>query len=220
MPNLSGTRLRRQPPPSHDHAYLTAPLGDERTDRRIQRTRALLHEAIGSLMRERAYERITVAQILDRAKVSRSTFYTHFRDKDDLMMSSLRDLILGALSRQVSQSAEAAERATAFSLPLLQHIHQHRRSGGARLGERGRAILHEHLRQALAQWIAQAMKGDPRRGRPSRSAVAAELLARHVASTFVLVLHWWLDEDGASSPTEADRLFRSLVMPVLRPAQS
>ena len=61
----------------------------------IQRTLALLHEALGSLIREKPYDRISVTETLDRAKVSRSTFYIHFRDKDELLTSSMRALLLG-----------------------------------------------------------------------------------------------------------------------------
>jgi AcrR family transcriptional regulator len=176
-----------------------------------------LHEAIGALIREKAYDRITVAEILDRAKVSRSTFYVHFRGKDDLLSSSMRALLLGILSMEGRASLDIVERMTAFSLPLLTHIHQHRSSAKVRLGERARAVLHEHLRSVLSEWIVQTMNGDQRR-RPRRSPVVPELLARHIASTFVLVLHWWQDHSGTTSPGEADKLFRALVMPLLRSA--
>jgi len=53
-------------------------------DRRIQKTKSLLHEALGSLIREKPYDAIVVQEILDRANVGRSTFYMHFSDKDDL----------------------------------------------------------------------------------------------------------------------------------------
>jgi len=187
------------------------------TDRRIQRTRAILHEALGSLIREKAYDRITVAQILDRAKVSRSTFYIHFRDKDDLLMSSIRALLLGVPSTGGGAAPDAAERMVAFSLPLLTHIREHLHSAKTRLGERGRAVLHEHLRLVLSEWIMQTLDGSrgPPTSRPRRSPIAPELLARHIASTFVLVLHWWLDHAGSASPVEADKLFRALVTPVL-----
>lgn len=187
-------------------------------DRRIHRTRTLLHEALGSLIREKAYDRITVAEILDRAKVSRSTFYVHFRDKDELLTSSMRALLLGVLSIHGRAAAGAAERMVAFSLPLLMHISQHRGSTKARLGERGRAILHQHLRRVLSEWIAQVLgrDGDLRSARSRQSPIVPELLAQHIASTFVLVLHWWMDHDGTATPAEADRLFRVLVMPVLR----
>lgn len=188
----------------------------KQTDRRIERTRALLHEALGALIREKPYDQISVTEILDRAGISRSTFYIHFRDKDELLASSMRALLLGVLSTDGGATTDPAERMVAFSLPLLAHIHEHRRCAKARLGERGRAILHQHLRRVLSEWIVQTMQGDRGlRGRSGRSPLAPGLLAQHVASTFVLVLHWWLDHDRGTSPGEADKFFRALVMPVL-----
>ena len=194
--------------------------GEERADRRIQRTRAVLHDALGSLIREKAYDHITIAQILDRAKVSRSTFYIHFRGKDDLLMSCMRSPLFGVLSMEGTAAPDAAERMVAFSLPLLTHVQEHRRSAKTKLGDRGRAILHEHLRRVLSEWIVQTLggTGDPPLSRSRRSPVVPALLARHIASTFVLVLHWWLDH-GGTSVADAHQLFRALVMPVLRSAQ-
>lgn len=56
-----------------------------------------------------AFDRISVAEILDRAKVSRSTFYIQFRDKDELLTSSMRspveaDTLFRALAMPVLQS--------------------------------------------------------------------------------------------------------------------
>ena len=217
-PTLSRSSARDAPTESLSNAAVTLP-GQrvrERPDRRIQRTRTLLHEALGSLIREKSYDRITVAEILDRARVSRSTFYIHFRDKDELLTSSMHALLLGVLSADGGATTDAAERMVAFSLPLLTHIHQHRRSSKARLGERGRGILHEHLRRVLSEWIAQTASGDLRIHQSRRSPIVPELLAQHIASTFVLILHWWMDDGVMRSPAEADKLFRALVMPVLR----
>src|SRR6267378_1760564 len=61
-------------------------------DRRVQRTRRLLHKALMSLILEKKYESIRVQEILDRADVGRSTFYMHFRDKDELFFSGFRYL--------------------------------------------------------------------------------------------------------------------------------
>ena len=62
-------------------------------DRRIQKTMHLLHEALGSLIREKPYDEIVVQEILDRANVGRSTFYMHFRDKDELLVSGIHDML-------------------------------------------------------------------------------------------------------------------------------
>ena len=62
------------------------------TDRRVHRTRRLLHKALMSLILEKKYEFITVQEVLDRADVGRSTFYMHFQDKDDLLFSGFQYL--------------------------------------------------------------------------------------------------------------------------------
>jgi AcrR family transcriptional regulator len=191
----------------------------KQADPRIERTRALLHEALGSLIREKSYDRITVADILARARVSRSTFYIHFRDKDDLLMSGMHALLVGLLATAGEATAGPVARATAFGLPLFTHIHGHRRSARVKLGVRGRAILHQHLRRVLAEWIMRTMEEDRPPRKPGRRAVAPELLAQHVASTFVLVLHWWLDHGDGGSPAEANELFQALVTPVLEGAR-
>ena len=86
-------------------------------DRRILRTRDTLGNALVELIREKPFEEITVQEILDRAGVGRSTFYTHYRDKNDLFLSDVEDFFemvstvdaersksraLGACSRIVS----------------------------------------------------------------------------------------------------------------------
>jgi AcrR family transcriptional regulator len=190
----------------------------KQADPRIERTRALLHEALGCLIREKSYDRITVADILARARVSRSTFYIHFRDKDDLLLSGMRALLFGFLATAGADAAGRAARAMAFGLPLFTHIHGHRHSARLKLGVRGRAILHQHLRRVLAEWIMRTMEEDRPPRKPGRGTVAPELLSQHVASTFVLVLHWWLDQGDRGSPADANELFQALVTPVLERA--
>ena len=41
------------------------------------------------LIQEKPFKTITVQRILDRAHIGRSTFYVHYRDKDDLFLSDL-----------------------------------------------------------------------------------------------------------------------------------
>jgi len=47
-------------------------------DRRVQKTRKLLQDALIELVAEKSYESVTIREILDRANVGRSTFYAHF----------------------------------------------------------------------------------------------------------------------------------------------
>jgi len=47
-------------------------------DRRVRRTRDALGDALLKLMQEKAFETITVQQVLDRAGIGRTTFYAHY----------------------------------------------------------------------------------------------------------------------------------------------
>ena len=183
-------------------------------DRRIQKTKNLLHEALSSLIREKPYEAIVVQEILDRANVGRSTFYTHFRDKDELLISGIRD-ILSVLPRELPYTGKRYERIISFSLPIFEHIHRHRRTSRARMGVRGRAIIHEQLQKVLAGRIASDLRKDCQSRKLSGQIPADDLLVQYVASTFVLVLNWWVDSRDPLPPDEIDRLFRTLVLPAL-----
>ena len=176
----------------------------------MQKTKASLHEALIGLAREKPYPSIAVKEILDRANVGRSTFYTHFRDKDDLLESGIHEVLRSLHDRP--RAASAPERIVAFSLPLLQHIDEHRRAAGPRMRREGRVIMHERLEAVLTSVIADELATTRR---TSQAKTPMDLVARYVASTFVLVLNRWVESDTAWTPTETDALFRALVIPTL-----
>jgi AcrR family transcriptional regulator len=71
----------------------TKPESSSHSDRRIARTRNALGDALIQLMQAQPFESITVQQVLEHAGVSRSTFYAHYRDKDDLFLSDVEEFL-------------------------------------------------------------------------------------------------------------------------------
>jgi AcrR family transcriptional regulator len=187
-------------------------------DRRVQKTKRLLHEALGSLIREKPYDSIVVQEILDRANVGRSTFYMHFRDKDELLISSIYDLLHSVRTAEPTPSRSRYERMIRFSRPIFEHIHQHRHSGAAHMGIRGRAIIHEHLQKVVSELIAEDVRKEFQSGRKQDRRIPSDLLVQYLASTFILVLNWWVESRRPLQPEEIDALFRSLVLPTLAAA--
>lgn len=61
-------------------------------DLRVKRTRKLLYNALLDLMEKQPFENITVKQICDLAMVHRTTFYTHFQDKFDLLSRAMQQI--------------------------------------------------------------------------------------------------------------------------------
>src|SRR5215467_15595598 len=78
-------------------------------DRRVRRSRRLPQDALLELILEKGYDKVTVQDILDRADVGRATFYAHFRDKDDLLVSGSEEL-REVLRAQMTAFLEAEDR--------------------------------------------------------------------------------------------------------------
>ena len=184
-------------------------------DRRVEKTQELLRGALVSLIAEKPYDSIVVKEILDRANVGRSTFYMHFRDKDDLLVSGIHEMLEPAAVPTGPFSARGRQQFLRFSLPVFEHHYRHAHAWGDRIGTRGRAILHEHLRRVLRKVVARGMKQEFRAARKPSRQIPADLVAEYVASTFVLVLNWWLDKRMPFEPKEINEVFRKLIAPTL-----
>lgn len=188
-------------------------------DRRVQKTEALLRGALGALIHEKPYEDITVKEILNRANVGRATFYMHFADKDELLLSCMRDILRsGQLAHGARGSAKPQGDIAWFSLPMFDHIERHRRAGLAALGSMGRRALHERLEHAISELIQEEIRTALRRGSHTARHAPPELLVRWIASNFMVVLNWWGETDSPLPAREADGLFRALIEPSLAEA--
>lgn len=64
-----------------------------KTDPRIVRTRAALINALIELMDEEHFNSITVNDLVERAQITRGTFYKHFNDKADFINKITNDII-------------------------------------------------------------------------------------------------------------------------------
>lgn len=184
-------------------------------DRRVQKTQDLLHGALASLIHEKSYDAIVVKEILARANVGRSTFYSHYRDKDELLDSGIRDMLRAGETASSVRSTGPADRILRFSLPILEHIERYRGAHDSPAGARELAVVHEHLERVLVELIAD----DLRRVRPRRPEsehdVPGDLLARHVASTFMLVSSWWVESGKPLDARKVNDLFRALIVPAV-----
>lgn len=61
-------------------------------DRRARRTRMAIFTAFRDLVLRRNYDGIRVADIIETAEIGRSTFYEHFNNKDDVLLTSIEPL--------------------------------------------------------------------------------------------------------------------------------
>jgi AcrR family transcriptional regulator len=169
------------------------------TDRRVQRTRKLLQDALIAMIVEKGYEATTVQDIIDKANVGRATFYAHFADKQTLLTSRLEDLRVSLLQQQEQSPGNLA-----YSLAMLEHAREHLPVYKAIVGRESGALVVQRLHQMIADLASLEIT--------TRVADQRELAAQYVAGAFMAVLRWWLDRGAKRSPQDVNEVFRRLLM--------
>lgn len=178
----------------------------EKHDRRSERTRRLLGEALTSLTLERRYADLTVQDILDRANIGRSTFYAHYWDKEDLLTSQIEGM-LQALIRQM-QDTPLARDALFPSLGLLRHVQDYYLVYLAQVRGGGMdPVMHTfHLR--LCEYVEERL-----RARGVSPGVSVTVTAQTAVGAFLALMQWWLQAEMPLSPEALDAYYQQLVMP-------
>jgi AcrR family transcriptional regulator len=176
-------------------------------DRRIERTRQRLGAALVELIQEKPFIDVTVQEVLDRAGVGRSTFYVHFRDKNDLLLSRLEEF-LQVMSTSLSDGKEKSERVAPVT-EMFAHIGKQTPLYRT-LNESGHLTVFFDLAQTyfmrgIERWLGESGRFAklPRRELNARaSALAGSLLS---------LMRWWLDRGTKETPGQMDKLFHRMV---------
>jgi AcrR family transcriptional regulator len=190
---------------NNDHLRL-AP-SKKKTDARVRRTRDALGDALIALMQEKPFDTITVQDVLDRAHVSRSTFYTHYSDKDDLLMSDAEEFF-EALSMALSQHGDKSDRVFPVR-EFFAHLSDVQPFFKA-LVKSGK--YHENMELArghFARGIERRLVELPRGKNIPANQLPAIAFAH--AGALLSLLSWWLDRGMRESPAEMDELFHRMV---------
>jgi len=166
-----------------------------RRDRRVERTKRLLTEALMELVRERDYDDITVQDILDRADVGRSTFYAHFRNKDQLL--------LGDLGRGLS-----AHPWPTGAFDLFAHLAENYGLYRSLAGTEGLPAAMDRLRRSVADTWRERLAGAAESG--GEGAVAPEVAERFLTGAMMAVVEWWLEEGMPHPPDRMNAMLGRL----------
>lgn len=173
-------------------------------DRRILRTRDALGDALVALMHEKNFEDITVQQVLDRAGVARSTFYKHYRDKDDLFVSDVEDF-LEMFSMALKRHGDSCKRLAPVR-ELFAHVREFREFYLALVTSGKLTDVHTLGRGFLARSIDERLQMAGMETDALRRAAQAHALAGSLFS----LLDWWVNKGMKADPQEMDDLFHQM----------
>lgn len=167
----------------------------ELEDRRAIRTRQAVMRAFVDLVLDRRYDEIRVVDIIARADVGRSTFYEHYRGKDDVLLQSMGGLLDVLAASLFPDGDEAALQA------VVEHFWENRRFARRLLFADRRPMVVQALARRIEARIAGPHGLHPR------------LLANQLAAGQLGLLESWLAGDASASPAEIARALRTALRP-------
>ena len=182
-------------------------------DKRQIKSRAAIYRAFGECLKEAPYSQITVEDILKRSSVSRSTFYAHFKTKDDMVDSLIENIFHHVFSHALHQeSTHDFSNESVLDYPhLFTHVLYHLRDEQELISvlfqSACRDRILEKLRENILPLVSRCVKDDvfPKKDVPEQMQI------RHIAESFIVLVNYWFEQGCDTSPEETTERFFALV---------
>jgi AcrR family transcriptional regulator len=184
----------------------------QQLDPRVKRTRQLLRKALIELIPEKGYNAITIQDITDRATLNRATFYLHYRDKDDLLNTGF-DQIWDELTAQnplpIAPDGTLSIEGTRITVQTdFEHLVKNFEFYRVMLIKPGVAQFIHRMKDHV--FTATAKRLEAVLGELPAGPVPIQMVLEFIASAYVGIIQWWLEENMPHSPQEMASLIVSL----------
>lgn len=182
-------------------------------DRRQQKTRNSIFRAFISLLSEKHFNQITVAEIIEKANVGRATFYSHFETKDFLLKELLKELF-----EHIFESDEGIENAhshifdcdapDSVFLHLLLHLKNNDNNILELLSCPNNDLFLGYFRENLKELVKNQLSGFKLK-KPDN--IPYDFWINYISSAFVETIRWWVDGKMTENPeTLTDYFLQSI----------
>jgi AcrR family transcriptional regulator len=178
-------------------------------DRRKQRTRTLLRDSLIALILEKGYDAVTVQDITDHANLGRATFYLHYDNKDELLLSMMEGIQADVMQQAgpISQNG-FLEDGNPPSLHAFKHAEENADFYKAMLGGGGLASLLTRFRKSSAAQIQEQMN-------PIFAAhpnnLTVDIISNFVVGALNTLVIWWLENDRPYPAEDMARIYHQLI---------
>lgn len=181
---------------------------ESKTDRRVRRTKALLMDALFSLLEVKNYKDITVKELCDAADINRGTFYLHYKDIYD-MVEQIEQDILCQFEELISLHAPANPNANPNPLiyDIFQFTADNRVLYSSLLGQNGDISfllkIKNLFRERLMELYAPSL--------PEKGLARFDYFYSFIAAGCIGLVENWLLSDHPESPEKMAALANDII---------
>lgn len=173
-------------------------------DRRQRKTREAIFSAFSELLRKQKYENITVQDIIDKADIGRSTFYSHFETKDTLLKAMCSDIFEHILGGKKCDYPSESDTLQAKLAHILWHFESKKSDIRGILSSQSYDIFSGYLKDYLATLFQMHLSD-------FNTEVPDDFLLHHLVGSFSETVNWWIKESPAASPDEVAGYYMAVI---------
>lgn len=190
-------------------------MAEKKLDRRVQRTRALLRDALMALIQEKGYDAVTIEEITERANLGRTTFYLHYQSKDDLLLDHHADftahLSLDRLSREQLLGSEPQPEMVTF----LQEISEGKTVYLAFTRAKDADVIMRSVRQRMMENLQESLQEAFPDAEPL---VPLEILTHYLVRGQISLIDWWITNRTGYEANQIATMLHRLQLAAVRDA--
>jgi AcrR family transcriptional regulator len=193
----------------YDTEQISENVLEAKMDRRQQRTKDAIFAAFSKLLEKKRYSSISVQEIIDEANIGRSTFYSHFETKDQLLKTMCRDIFRHVFSEDLMSEETHDFSSMSNGLEtrlthLLHHIKDNENNIIGILSCESGELFMKYFKEYLTELFV-AHLDDIEIHAP------ADFVQNYLVGSFSETVKWWIDTEMEYTPEEtAGYFFRCL----------
>jgi AcrR family transcriptional regulator len=169
-----------------------------KTDRRIQRTRRMLREALVDLIPEKGFDAIKIRDVTERADIAYATFFRHYDSLEELLGEQV-ELVIRDL--EASARGSDGDRREAEGVLVFRHVEANQKLFGSLLGKNSSRAVVSRLKEVMIEIVRPYALAHYEQVKSPL--IPMEVVLNHVAAAIWELVTWWVTHD---MPYPADRM--------------
>lgn len=180
-------------------------------DLRIRRTYKLLKEALFDLLSKKSFDEIRVNDICTIAMVHRTTFYSHFSDKYELLNFCIKDLE-DELTYKIKENSysDAKEFYTNLIMCILNYIGDNKKFFQCLLKKNDDNGITRIFLNACISYI-ESMLSDEENNR-FEDKIPKEIISNFYSGAMISTITWWLKSNSNLTEKELCNYIINLIL--------
>ena len=179
---------------------------------KVNKTKKTLEDALGALLEEKPFEEIRVIDICSKANMHRSTFYTYFNDKYELLKSKLDEYeakFLEDLQRYKIED-KLKDFHIDIMIKILQYFYFNRKYLKIIFQNNKDNSITKILQKYLEAYVIEGVK-DMKLAKPDKP-YFFNVISAFYSGAFITVISEWILNDCTIKPQELAECISDIIM--------